>query len=73
MFREGKDLRGLPLVERKEQLKSLLPKHKLIAFSRHRKSFGKKFFLEAEGKGLEGIMAKRADSTYLSGAHGQLA
>jgi bifunctional non-homologous end joining protein LigD len=68
MFMNGEDLRALPLLERKAQLKSILPKHKLISFSRHRKTFGKKFFLAAERKGLEGIMAKRADSRYLSGA-----
>src|ERR1700739_4044155 len=62
MFQHGEDLRGLPLLERKERLKSILPKHKMIAFSRHRKAFGTKFFLEAERKGLEGIMAKRAES-----------
>jgi bifunctional non-homologous end joining protein LigD len=67
MFRNGEDLRGLPLFKRKELLKSILPKHKVIAFSRHRKSHGTKFFTEAERKGLEGIMAKRADSKYLSG------
>jgi chromosome partitioning protein len=34
------------------------PKHKLIAFSRHRATFGTKFFGEADRDGLEGIMAK---------------
>jgi bifunctional non-homologous end joining protein LigD len=67
MFHNGEDLRGLTLLERKERLNSILPRHKLIAFSRHRKKSGNKFFEEAERKGLEGIMAKRADSTYLSG------
>jgi bifunctional non-homologous end joining protein LigD len=46
----------------------ILPRHKLIAFSRHRRGRGNKFFEEAERNGLEGIMAKRADSMYLSGA-----
>jgi bifunctional non-homologous end joining protein LigD len=68
MFQDGEDLRGLPLLERKNRLKAILPRHKVIAFSRHRKTFGTKFFEEAERKGLEGIMAKRADSKYLSGA-----
>jgi bifunctional non-homologous end joining protein LigD len=67
MFQNGEDVRSLPLLQRKDRLKSILPKHKLIAYSRHRKAFGTKFFLEAERKGLEGIMAKRADSRYLSG------
>jgi len=68
MFQDGSDLRGLSLLERKKRLKAILPKHKLIAFSNHRATFGTKFFHEADRNGLEGIMAKRADSQYLSGA-----
>jgi bifunctional non-homologous end joining protein LigD len=67
MFHEGKDLRGLPLLERKKRLRAILPRHKLIHFSRHRKTFGAKLFEEAGRQGLEGIMAKRADSKYVSG------
>ena len=67
MFCNGEDLRGTPLLARKDILKSILPKHKLVAYSRHRKTFGTKFFDEAERNGLEGIMAKRAESKYLSG------
>ena len=67
MFLNGEDLRGLTLLERKKRLKDILPRHKLIAFSRHRKTSGTKFFAEAQQRGLEGIMAKRADSTYHSG------
>jgi bifunctional non-homologous end joining protein LigD len=67
MFQEGDDLRGLSLIERKKRLKAILPKHKLIAFSQHRATFGTKFFHEADRNGLEGIMAKRADSQYRSG------
>jgi bifunctional non-homologous end joining protein LigD len=68
MFLNGEDLRGLTLLERKKRLKDILPRHKLIQFSRHRKTFGTKFFDEAQRQDLEGIMAKRADSTYRSGA-----
>jgi bifunctional non-homologous end joining protein LigD len=68
MFQDGDDLRCLSLLERKKRLKAILPKHKLIAFSSHRATFGTKFFKEADRNGLEGIMAKRADSQYLSGA-----
>ena len=67
MFSGGEDLRGLPLLERKKRLKSVLPRHKLVAYSEHRKQMGTKFFKETEEHGLEGIMAKRADSPYLSG------
>jgi bifunctional non-homologous end joining protein LigD len=68
MFHDGADLRGLPLLDRKKRLRSIFPRHKLLAFSAHRKTFGTKFFDEAELRGLEGIMAKRADGKYLSGA-----
>ncbi|MBR1251764.1 non-homologous end-joining DNA ligase [Bradyrhizobium sp. AUGA SZCCT0169] len=68
MFHDEEDLRKLTLIERKKRLKEILPRHKLIAFSRHRKKDGTKFFDEAERKGLEGIMAKRSNSKYLSGA-----
>jgi bifunctional non-homologous end joining protein LigD len=68
MYQDGDDLRGLTLLKRKRRLKSILPRHKLIEFNRHRKKSGTEFFEEAERKGLEGIMAKRADSKYLSGA-----
>jgi bifunctional non-homologous end joining protein LigD len=64
----GEDLRKRPLLERKKRLKAILPRDKLIAFSRHREASGAKFFAEAERKGLEGIMAKRADSPYASGS-----
>src|SRR3978361_1029380 len=68
MFHDGEDLRGLPLLERKKLLRAILPRHKLIDFSRHRKTLGTKFFEEAGRQGLEGIMAKRADSLYVSGS-----
>ena len=67
MFCDGQDLRKLALLKRKARLKEILPDHRLIAFSRHRKAEGTKFFAEAERKGLEGIMAKRSDSQYVSG------
>jgi bifunctional non-homologous end joining protein LigD len=68
MFQNTVDLRKQPLLERKERLKAILPRHRLITFSRHRKASGTKFFAEAERKGLEGVMAKRADSAYASGS-----
>jgi bifunctional non-homologous end joining protein LigD len=67
MFLDGQDLRSLPLIERKERLRRILPKDPLLAFSEHRKQHGTKYFKEAENDGLEGIMAKRAGSLYLSG------
>src|SRR6201985_1611865 len=42
MCENGEDLRSLPLTERKKRLKAILPKHRLIGFSRDRKTFGMK-------------------------------
>jgi bifunctional non-homologous end joining protein LigD len=66
-FLDGKDLRELPLLARKEKLRGMLPKHPLLAFSAQRPEHGTKYFKEAEKRGLEGIMAKRAANPYLSG------
>jgi bifunctional non-homologous end joining protein LigD len=68
MFIGGEDLRHLPLVARKERLRGILPEDALLAFSEHRPEHGTRFFKEAQRQGLEGVMAKRADSPYLSGA-----
>jgi bifunctional non-homologous end joining protein LigD len=67
MFQDGEDLRGLPLLERKKRLKSILPNHKLIAFSRHRKKSGTEF-LKSRAKRAQVDHGWRADSKYLSGA-----
>jgi bifunctional non-homologous end joining protein LigD len=68
MFLDGKDLRGLPLVERKRRLRSALPSDPLLTYSEHWPEHGKRLFKEAQRLGLEGVMAKRARSQYLSGA-----
>jgi bifunctional non-homologous end joining protein LigD len=67
MFCDGEDLRGLPLLDRKGRLRRIVPRHPLLSFSEHHPEHGVRYFAEAEKQGLEGIMAKRADSLYLSG------
>ena len=53
MFLDGKNLRGLPLVERKERLRALLPKDKLLIYSEHLPEHGNRYFKEAENAGLK--------------------
>jgi bifunctional non-homologous end joining protein LigD len=67
MFLGGRDLRDLPLVERKERLRAVLPKDRLLSYSQHHPEHGKRLFKQAQQRGLEGIVAKRAGSGYLSG------
>jgi bifunctional non-homologous end joining protein LigD len=63
----GRDLRGLPLLQRKELLRDLLPELPGIHFNDHIARFGVDFFQLAQHNNLEGIVAKRADSLYQTG------
>jgi bifunctional non-homologous end joining protein LigD len=68
LWLEGYDLTQLPLMERKAILHSLLPEgHEVIRYSEHVVGTGKGFFEKVRRRGLEGIMAKKADSTYTVG------
>ncbi len=67
LFLDGKDLRRLPLLDRKLLLRSALPTSALIRFSRHVKRYGVKAFRAAQRLGLEGVTGKRAQSRYQSG------
>jgi bifunctional non-homologous end joining protein LigD len=60
------DLRSLALVDRKETLRSLLPTIGPLRYSDHVAEQGEAMFVEAERLGLEGIVGKRAASTYVS-------
>jgi bifunctional non-homologous end joining protein LigD len=63
---EGDDLRALPLRERKARLRRALSFHGPVRFNPHRNERGEELFREACRKGLEGVVAKRADSPYRS-------
>jgi bifunctional non-homologous end joining protein LigD len=63
----GQDLRQLPLIERKKILKKSLPKLAHIQYSDHVEEHGIKFFQIAKKQGLEGVMAKDAQSPYVIG------
>jgi bifunctional non-homologous end joining protein LigD len=65
----GKDLRPLPLGERKDRLQRLLLSRKLagIAFNEHIYSDGATVFRHACKLGLEGIVSKRLNAPYRSG------
>ncbi len=62
---DGKDLTNLTLLERKNILQSLMPEDdSVIKYSDHIEEKGTAFFELATQRGLEGIMAKKSDSTY---------
>lgn len=65
---DGRDLRSLALVERKERLEALLRKPSTsLRFSSHIDAHGPELFDRACELGGEGIVSKRVDSTYVSG------
>lgn len=68
LYKDGKDLRNLPLIERKRILKKYIKQLSLpkIRFSQHIVGEGKAFFMQAAKAHLEGIIGKRSLSTYQS-------
>jgi bifunctional non-homologous end joining protein LigD len=61
---DGKDITQLPLIERREILKAIIPKEGLIKLSKNFKESGTHFFEAAKQTGLEGIIAKKENSIY---------
>jgi bifunctional non-homologous end joining protein LigD len=68
LFLGGQDLRALPLIERKKRLREILPEAPGIRFSDHVEGKGVSLFRAMQRRGLEGLIAKQADSPYREGA-----
>jgi DNA ligase D-like protein (predicted ligase) len=66
LYLNGYDLREMPLIHRKALLKQVVQFHDPVRFTVHRERDGEAYFGQACRKGLEGVMAKRADSVYVS-------
>jgi bifunctional non-homologous end joining protein LigD len=63
-YLDGYDLRGASLADRKQLLRKIVGKVPPIQYSDHVEGDGPDFFAQACKLGLEGIISKRADSTY---------
>ena len=66
----GYDLRKLPLIKRKEILQKVLPRTGPLRYSEHFEKNGEALYEQVVKLGLEGIMAKKADSPYRNGRSG---
>jgi bifunctional non-homologous end joining protein LigD len=66
LYCDGYDLREAPLLERKQLLQKLLRTSARLRYSDHQLEHGKELFKLAEENGLEGMLAKRTDSRYVS-------
>jgi len=66
LYLDGYDLRNVPLIERKRVLQSILKPSTVMRFSEHFVNQGDEMLQAARATGLEGILAKRAQSKYQS-------
>lgn len=65
LWLEGYDCMQLPLVQRREILRQIVPSSGLIRFSQNFDATGTDFFVAAQSLGLEGIIAKLSNSEYI--------
>jgi bifunctional non-homologous end joining protein LigD len=66
LYYEGIDLTGLPLLERKSVLKDIVRYGNPVCFTPHETTDPATMLRDACERGAEGILAKRADSRYVS-------
>jgi bifunctional non-homologous end joining protein LigD len=67
LWADGRDLRPLPLRERKRILRDLLAFDGPLCFTEHKDADGEAYFRQACASGWEGLIAKRADAPYHAG------
>jgi DNA ligase D-like protein (predicted ligase) len=67
LYAGNRDTRPLPLLERKQILRGLLPFDGPLRYTEHRDTEGESYYREACRLGWEGLIAKRADSPYRAG------
>lgn len=68
---DGEDFRDRPLLERKKKLKELLRgAPPVLSYSEHTEKMTERDVRAIEKSGMEGVVAKRADSPYAAGKNG---
>ncbi|GAC1388991.1 MAG: non-homologous end-joining DNA ligase [Vulcanimicrobiaceae bacterium] len=65
LYANGRDLRNLPLEERKDILQDCISEPKRVLFSKHILERGCALFEQAQARQLEGIIGKKRDSLYV--------
>ena len=63
----GYDLRGLPLLERKRLLRTVVPEASALRFLEHFETHGERVYEQVTKMGLEGVVGKKADAAYRGG------
>jgi len=67
LYKDGKELVNLPLIERKKILKECIKEDERVVASEYILEKGVTFFEEVKKRNLEGIMAKKINSSYQIG------
>jgi bifunctional non-homologous end joining protein LigD len=68
---DGEDLTGLPLTERKQRLRAILPEGSArLRYSEHIVGNGEKLLSNFCAAGLEGVISKKADGRYIGSRSG---
>jgi bifunctional non-homologous end joining protein LigD len=64
LWHDGKDLRSVPLLRRKQKLERIVRTHPSVLLAQHVESLGCQLFNIVRERDLEGIVAKRKDAAY---------
>jgi len=67
LWADDRDVRPVPLRDRKQILRDLLTFDDPLRFTVHRDTDGEAYYREACARGWEGVIAKRADAPYRAG------
>ena len=67
LYANGRDVRSLPLLERKDVLRSALTFEDPLRYTDHRDTDGLAYYQQACRDGWEGLIAKRVDAPYRAG------
>lgn len=67
---DGRDVRSMPLRERKQLLKSIMPVSEVLRFSDDIETAGEQLFAQMQQRHMEGMVAKQASSAYREGLRG---
>ena len=67
LWADGRDVRPLPLTERKDLLAELIAFGGPLRFAEHRTRDGEAYYAQACASGWEGLVVKRGDSPYRAG------
>ena len=68
LYLNGHNIMHLPLTERKSLLPEVIEDIPQVYYCDHVESMGKAFFEQAVEMGMEGVIAKKADSQYIPGS-----